>query len=73
MPKLTKEEADFQFRYLVVSGIWMLARLILHANKTITVNWRADAIVYFDDQGNQSDGAKDYRRNNTFPPFFGDH
>lgn len=65
----TKAEAETHFRLLVLSGIWMLARIIVNpkAAGSISVNWRASTIEYADDVGLQGEEAKEYRRTETYP------
>lgn len=76
MARLTDKEAEWHFRHLVLSGIWMLARLIVNPRwaGSNSADWRAEALAYCDDQGNQSEGAREYRRTRTYPVIRdGDH
>ena len=67
-----KNEAENLFRALVLSGIWMLARLIAHKQSGLTLanNWRGNALNFMDEEGNQSESAPEYRRTHTFPPIY---
>jgi hypothetical protein len=70
MGRLTPKEAEFHFRVLVLKGIWMLARIIVAPKLAAHVanDWRADALTYLDDQGNQHPDAPEHRRTREFPP-----
>lgn len=61
-----KDGAEFQG--LVLTGIWLLILLAFGKRPFQQAGtWRANAICYMDDVGNQSDGAKKYRRETSYP------
>jgi len=70
---MTNRQERTAFTALVLSGIWMLARLQC-AKYTerpyIAMSWRADAIGHMDVVGQESSEAKEYRRSDTFPPIY---
>lgn len=60
--------ADRQFQFLVLSGIWMLARIIVNPKRAgeYSINWRMEALYW---QEKQSPDAKkvEYRDTTVFP------
>lgn len=68
MIHFTEEQRRASFESLVLRGIWVLILRSFGANpKTYAHSFRADAVSYMDEVGNQSDGARAYRRENDFP------
>jgi hypothetical protein len=62
---MTREERQTAFEALVLQALWIIIRSIPHA---INANvWRSNAIAHLDVVGNQSDGAREHRRNQGFP------
>ena len=57
---------DIAFRSLVLSGIWTIIRAV-RPNRTFGYEWRANAVTYMDEHGQQTDEARKYRRDITFP------
>lgn len=56
------------FESLILQGIWLLILLAFKGNpKPQSYIWRANAIEYLDQFGNQLPEAKEFRRNISFP------
>lgn len=62
----TEEQRRLAFESLVIRGIWLIAKAVAHPSWTRGA-WRADAIAYFDEVGNQSEGSKAHRRERDYP------
>jgi len=64
------DDRRMAFEALVLQGLWLLIRDncgdFSRAN-----GWRANALGHMDQYGNQNPGAKEYRREETFPPLRG--
>lgn len=68
---MTQHEETVAFQALVLSGIWMLARLLCirqEARPHIAMEWRGNALNHMDVIGHQTDDAKEHRRRHTYPP-----
>lgn len=66
MISATPDQRRLSFEALVLQALWILI-LRLAPGGSRPVGWRADAIAYLDEHGNQSDGAREHRRHETFP------
>lgn len=69
---MTEKERRIAFEALVLQGLWAVMLLAAglaagYRNFHRAMDWRADAIGYLDEHGNQSDGAKVHRRERAFP------
>ena len=64
---MTNREERIVSTALMLSGIWMLARLISHRDVRTAREWREHAISHLDVIGQQTDAARAYRRETTFP------
>lgn len=62
-----REQRRLFFEALVLQGIWLLYRAIRGKITHDAPLWRGDAISYLDLHGNQAPGAKEMRREKTFP------
>lgn len=65
----TPEQRRVAFESLVLRGIWLLVRLAATGavDRREAGRFREHALDYFDEVGNQSDGAKQHRREADFP------
>lgn len=63
-----KRYRNVPFESLCMSGIWLL--ILFAAGKRPlhqSIYWRANCLDYFDEHGKQTEAAKKYRRETTFP------
>ena len=67
---LTDREERTAFTVLVLSGIWLIARAASLGKMPHDGHiWRSHAVGHMDLIGQQTDEAKEYRREITFPTF----
>lgn len=65
---MTKEDRRDMFEAIVVQCLWVLVmRSFGMRARDQAANTRSAIIAYFDEFGNQSSGAPNYRRETTYP------